>query len=201
LSRNKSLPATELEAGTSVHDREAEWAGLMRAANAGDEAAYRRLLLALAPWLRAVARRGFPRATSTADAEDVVQDTLLAIHLKRHTWDDKRPISPWVRAIARNKLIDHLRRRGERVDVPIEGLEELLPAQQDKPPVETRDVEPYLDALPGRQRDVVHCILREDISIRETATRLSITEGAVRVALHRGLAAVARGYKRDMDEN
>jgi RNA polymerase sigma-70 factor (ECF subfamily) len=73
-----------------------------------------------------------------------------------------------------------------------------LAAEDETPPVETRDVEPYLNALPERQRDVVQCILKEDISIRETAVRLSITEGAVRVALHRGLAAIARGYKRDM---
>lgn len=180
-------------------DREAEWAGLMRAANAGDQIAYRRLLLALAPWLRAIARRGLVRSgVSDADAEDVVQETLLAIHLKRHTWDAARPLGPWLRAVTRNKLIDHLRRRGGRSDIPIEGLEEILPARDERPPVETRDVEPYLSALPGRQRDVVHCILREDISIRETAVRLKITEGAVRVALHRGLAAVARGYKRDM---
>lgn len=180
-----------------MQDRDAEWAGLMRAANAGDQAAYQRLLLAMAPWLRAIARRGLAR-WGDADAEDVVQETLLAIHLKRHTWDETRPIGPWVRAVTRNKLIDHLRKRGGRIDVPIDGLEDFLPAEDEKPPVETRDVEPYLKALPERQRDVVQCILKEDISIRETAARLSITEGAVRVALHRGLATIARGYKRDM---
>lgn len=184
-----------------MYDREREWAEWMRAANAGDETAYRRLLLALAPWLRAVTRRGLARTRSgSADAEDVVQEILLAIHLKRHTWDESRSITPWMRAIARNKLIDHLRRRGARIDVPIDGLEDILSAEEEKPPVETRDVEPYLAGLPVRQRDVVHCILREEISIGETAARLKITEGAVRVALHRGLAAVARGYRRDMDE-
>lgn len=182
-----------------MQDREAEWAGLMRAALAGDGTAYRRLLSGLAPWLRAVARRGLARSyASGADAEDIVQETLLAIHLKRHTWDASRPLGPWLRAIARNKLIDHLRRRGRRTDVPIDGLEEVLPAEDERPPVETRDVEPYLNALPGRQRDVVHCILREEISIRQTAARLKITEGAVRVALHRGLAAIARAYRRDL---
>jgi RNA polymerase sigma-70 factor (ECF subfamily) len=171
----------------------------MRAANAGDEAAYRRLLAALAPMLRGAARRGLARSgLGEADAEDVVQETLLAIHLKRHTWDAARPIGPWVRAIARNKLVDHLRRRGGRVDVPIEEFENILPAQEEKPPVETSDVEPYLKSLPGRQRDVIQCILREDISIRETAARLKISEGAVRVALHRGLISVARSYRRDL---
>jgi RNA polymerase sigma-70 factor (ECF subfamily) len=127
-----------------------------------------------------------------------VQETLLAIHLKRHTWDAARPIGPWIRAIARNKLIDHLRRRGGRIDVPIEGFEEILPARTDAPLVETRDVAPYVAALPVRQRDVVQCLLHEDISIRETAARLKISEGAVRVALHRGLAAIAKSYRRDL---
>lgn len=171
----------------------------MRAANGGDATAYQRLLKSMVPVLRSIARRGLVRSgRSEADSEDVVQETLLAIHLKRHTWDATRPIGPWVHAIARNKLIDFLRRGGNRVNLPIEGLEEVLPADEEKPPVETRDVEPYLKALPGRQHDVVHCILREEISIRETATRLNMTEGAVRVALHRGLAAIARAYRQDL---
>jgi RNA polymerase sigma-70 factor (ECF subfamily) len=82
--------------------------------------------------------------------------------------------------------------------VPIEGLEDVLPAGEERPPVKARDVQPYVDALPDRQRDVMRCILQEEISIRETAVRLKISEGAVRVALHRGLAAVARGYRRDL---
>jgi RNA polymerase sigma-70 factor (ECF subfamily) len=182
-----------------VQDREAEWAGLMRAAIAGDEAAYRRLLSALAPWLRALARRSLARTgRGDADAEDIVQETLLAIHLKRHTWDAARPLGPWLRAIARHKLIDGLRRRGGRVQIPIDGLEDFLAAEEDKPPVETRDVAVYVGALPERQRDVVRCLL-EDVSIRDTAARLNISEGAVRVALHRGLAAIARAWHRDMD--
>ncbi len=182
-----------------MQDREAEWAGLMRAAIAGDEAAYRRLLSALAPWLRAVARRGLAqRGSGGAEAEDIVQETLLAIHLKRHTWDAERPLGPWLRAIARNKLIDSLRRRGGRTEIPIDGLEDFLAADEEKPAVEARDVTPYVDGLPERQREVVRCIITDEISIRETAARLKISEGAVRVALHRGLAAVARGYRRDL---
>jgi RNA polymerase sigma-70 factor (ECF subfamily) len=118
--------------------------------------------------------------------------------LKRHTWDAERPIGPWLRAITRNKLIDQLRRRGGRFDVPIDGMEDFLAAEDERPPVETRDVETYVNELPERQRDVVRSILTEEISIRETSVKLSISEGAVRVALHRGLAAVARSYKRDM---
>ena len=85
----------------------------MRLARRGDDEAYRRLLLVAAAWLRAVVRRGLANAgRSTADSEDVVQEVLLAMHLKRNTWDEAQPIEPWVRAIARHKLVDHLRRRG-----------------------------------------------------------------------------------------
>ncbi|MGB7915625.1 MAG: sigma factor, partial [Rhodomicrobium sp.] len=87
----------------------------MRAANAGDNQAYRRLLEALTPFLRMVVRQGFARAgLSGSEVEDVVQETLLAIHLKRQTWDAEQLFTPWVRAVARNKLIDNLRRRGNR---------------------------------------------------------------------------------------
>ena len=82
----------------------------MRAGNAGDADSYRRLLLQLTPVLRAVARRGLSRAgMADTDAEDVVQETLLAIHLKRQSWDEDAPIGPWLRAIARHKMIDTLR--------------------------------------------------------------------------------------------
>ena len=178
--------------------REAEWAELMCAANAGDAAAYQRLLKSLVPALRIAARHGLARARmNDADAEDIVQETLLAIHLKRHTWDASRPIGPWIRAIVRNKLVDNLRRRGGRIDIPIDGFEEILSVDDSKPAVEVRDVEPYLDDLPRRQREVVQAILREEISIQETAERLKMTEGAVRVALHRGLTELAKRFKRD----
>ena len=102
---------------------EEEWAVLMRAAMAGDEGAYRSFLRAITPFVRAAARRNLARyGIGVADGEDVVQDTLLAIHLKRQTWDQDRPIGPWITAIARNKLIDLMRRRGRAVHVPIEDV-------------------------------------------------------------------------------
>src|SRR3954466_16262161 len=107
----------------------------MRAALAGDAAAYKRLLGAVAPVLRANARRALARAGQPIDqSEDIVQDILLAVHLKRHTWDVDAPLAPWLFAIARNKLIDALRRRGRRVFVDIEDFAEVLPGET---PVET----------------------------------------------------------------
>src|SRR5262249_48105082 len=106
----------------------------MRAAMTGDAAAYNRLLTSLTPAIRSVGRGGLARAGLVVeDAEDVVQETLLAIHLKRHTWDPSMPLGPWVRAIARNKLIDAMRRRGRRAQVPIDDVIDTLVADGGEP--------------------------------------------------------------------
>ncbi len=177
----------------AVSDREAEWAALMRAALGGDRAAYRDLLVALTPVLRAAARQGCLRfGLGVAEAEDVVQETLLALHLKRQTWDTAQPLGPWIRAIARNKLVDALRRRGRRgAEVDIDAFAEVLAAPEPDDSGIRRDVARHLQALAPGQRNVVQAIAVEGVSIREAAQRLTMTEGAVRVALHRGLATLA----------
>ena len=174
-----------------MRERDDEWTGLMRSAISGDSAAYHRLLKAITPVLRAAARRGLARAGQPVDqSEDIVQDILLAVHLKRHTWDANAPFAPWLFAIARNKLIDALRRRGKRIFVNIDDFAETL---ADQPVAETAspaEVATQLNTLPARQRDVLQSIAVESASIRDTAAKLAISEGAVRVALHRGLASL-----------
>jgi RNA polymerase sigma-70 factor (ECF subfamily) len=174
-----------------LREREDEWTGLMRSATSGDDAAYQRLLSAIAPVLRATARRGLTRAGQPVDqAEDIVQDILLAVHLKRHTWDANAPFAPWLFAIARNKLIDALRRRGRRVFVNIDDFSEVIPSETPEETVPAREVAAHLEALPARQRDVLQSIAVDSASIKATAAKLSMSEGAVRVALHRGLASL-----------
>jgi RNA polymerase sigma-70 factor, ECF subfamily len=181
-----------------VSDREEQWADWMRAANAGDSGAYRRLLEAMAPFLRGLTARNLSRlGWGASDVEDVVQETLLAIHLKRQTWDERESITPWVRAIARNKLIDNLRRRGKRIDIPIDDVIDVLPAapEADDVGLSAREAERLIAVLNGRQREIVQAISIEGASIREVAARFGISEGATRVALHRGLAALAAAYR------
>ena len=179
-----------------MRNDEAEWANWMRAANGGDSGAYRLLLEALAPFLRTLAHRGFMRAgLGGSEVEDVVQETLLAIHLKRQTWDADQPITPWVRAIARNKLIDNLRRRGNRTELPIEDFLEVLaavPAAEELSPLEAGRL---LSVLGGRQREIVQAICLDGASIKEASAKFGISEGATRVALHRGLGALASAYR------
>jgi RNA polymerase sigma-70 factor, ECF subfamily len=174
-----------------VREGEDQWTDLMRSAISGDNAAYSRLLKAIAPKLRAGARRGLARAGQPLDqAEDIVQEILLAVHLKRHTWDVTAPFAPWLFAIARNKLIDCLRRRGRRIFVNIDDFADTLPgeAPTERPPA--NEVAGYLKSLPARQREVLQSIAIESASIKDAAAKFAMTEGAVRVALHRGLASL-----------
>jgi len=174
-----------------VREAKDEWTGLMRLAMSGDSAAYHRLLKAVTPVLRAGARRGLARAGQPADqSEDVVQDILLAVHLKRHTWDTNAPFGPWLFAIARNKLIDALRRRGRRVFVNIDDFAETIPSEPATENAPTSEIAAQLQSLPSRQRDVLQSIAVDSASIKETAAKFAMTEGAVRVALHRGLASL-----------
>ena len=176
--------------------REEAWATAMRAALAGDEGAYRWLLAEIGRAVRPGIRAAFSRARlGDGDIEDVVQETLLAIHLKRQTWDPNQRVSPWVSAIARHKAIDAMRRRGVRRAEPIEDFEAFLAAPEAADPHARSDVERLMETLNPRARDIVRSISLEEQSISATATRLGMSEVAVRVALHRALKALGAAWK------
>jgi RNA polymerase sigma factor (sigma-70 family) len=172
-------------------DREIEWARLLRAANSGDQDAYRKFLRSMADFLKpVVARHGARIGLGRDDTEDSVQEILLAIHLKKHTWDEDRPIGPWVIAIARHKLIDARRRTKNFAVVPIEDVAEKLPAAPAAEALAAEDLDKLLVQLNSRQQDLVRSLSLQGRSIKETAQRLNMNEGAVRVALHRAINAL-----------
>lgn len=170
----------------------------MRLARQGNEQAYRRLLVQVSVWLRGVVRRGLAAAgRSQADGEDVVQEILLAMHLKRDTWDETQRLEPWLRAIARYKLIDHLRRRGVTEHVNLEDNADDLAAPSGPDAGAGIDSKLLLERLPDRQRVIVEEISIEGRRAAEVAVRLGMSEGAVRVALHRALRSLAAFYRRE----
>ena len=181
-----------------MRESEGEWTGLMRQAISGDSAAYHRLLKAVTPVLRAGARRGLARAGQPVDqSEDIVQDILLAVHLKRHTWDANAPFAPWLFAIARNKLIDALRRRGRRIFVNVDDFAETIADEPAAETVSANEIASLLQTLPQRQREVLQSISVESASIKDTAAKFAMSEGAVRVALHRALASLTAKLRED----
>ena len=166
---------------------------LLLAALAGDQRAYAGFLEAVAGRLRATLRRKL--GSGGVEAEDILQETLLAIHLKRDTWDVTAPVLPWVHAIARYKMIDAFRRRGRRIELDIGDFVDVL-AQPEVDTVSEREIGRALGLLGPGQKAVVAAISVEGRTIAETAGRLGMTETAVRVALHRGLTAISRHFAR-----
>jgi RNA polymerase sigma-70 factor (ECF subfamily) len=174
-------------------NEDSELAGLMRAALAGDERAYAEFLRRAACLVRGFARTRIVRGG--IDPEDIVQETLLAIHMKRHTWRDDGSVLPWLYAIARYKLVDAFRRSGRRMEVEIDEVAETLAAPETET-VSGREIDRALSILAPGQRSVVAAITVDGRSIGETARNLGMSETAVRVALHRGLTAIAKKFGR-----
>jgi RNA polymerase sigma factor (sigma-70 family) len=163
---------------------------LLRAANRGDARAYEAFLRAIAPIARSIARsRG--AGLGPEQCEDIVQETLLAIHQKRHTWREDMAVRPWLYAIVRYKVADAFRARGRRVQVPVEDFAEVLAAPEAIDPTERSDIERVIGRLDARSAQIVRAIGLDGASVSETAGALAMTETAVRVALHRAMKKLA----------
>lgn len=167
-----------------------DWGNLLAAANSGDVQAYARFLRTVTPVLRGVVRS---KGVGLGDAgcEDVLQEVLLAVHLKRHTWQEGAPARPWLYAIARYKVIDALQARGRSIDLPIEDFTDVLAADTGPDPTEAADMAKMIGMLDGRSAKIVQMIGVEGASTLEAGQALQMTEGAVRVALHRALKTLA----------
>jgi RNA polymerase sigma factor (sigma-70 family) len=161
--------------------------GLMADGLDGDAAAHAALLRLLVPLLRGFYRR---RANgSDDDIEDLVQETLIAVHTRRSTYDRDRAFTAWLFAIARYKMIDHFRRAGRLR--PIEGLEEMLVAEDfESGTIARLDVEHLLAGLPPKQARMIRATRIEGLSVSEAAQADGIGESDVKVSVHRGLKAL-----------
>ena len=152
--------------------------------NAADHAALLRLLV---PLLRAFYRR---RANGSADdIEDLVQETLIAVHTRRATYDRDRAFTAWLFAIARYKMIDHFRR--VRRLQPIDGLEEMLVTEGFAEAAAARlDIEDLFETLPPKQARIIRATRIDGLSIAEAAAANGIGESDAKVSVHRGLKAL-----------
>jgi RNA polymerase sigma-70 factor (ECF subfamily) len=171
------------------------WDDMMRASLAGDQIAYRSLLAAITPYIRVVVRRVAHRSGSANgfDVEDVVQEVLLAVHLKRHTWDQALPLVPWLGAVTRHKTIDAFRRLGGRVMISIDDFADVL-AEPVRAEPGLGDAERMLSALTDREQRIVRAIKIDERSAAEVGREMGMTEGTVRVALHRALRSLAKKF-------
>ena len=181
-------------------EQERDIAALMRLAQTGDQVAYASLLVLLTSIARQFARS---RLGSVAWIDDVVQETLLALHGARHTYDPRRPFAPWFYAIASSRLIDVLRRerRVTSREIPGDMLREPAQPGPDRESVDVEAVRDAVKSLPPRQREVIEALKFKDESVREVAGRLSMSESAVKVTAHRGYQRLKRLLRGDRSEN
>ena len=181
--------------GKNDHDL----AGLMRASLAGDQTRYRQFLQEIVPYIRTAIKRAMPYGVAD-ERDDIVQEVLFAIHEKRHTWRVDEPILPWVRAIARYRTIDHLRRMARNKTTPLDEYDEhsdTLSAPHNDP-LDAIDLRNMVQKLSGQIGKVTFAIGIQGKDIATTARELGMSQNAVRIAFHRGLKKLAlRGRQND----
>jgi RNA polymerase sigma-70 factor (ECF subfamily) len=169
---------------------------LMLQSLAGDAAAHRMFLDELTARLRSYLRRrlgGLPD-----EVEDLLQELLLAVHNKRHTYDPKQPLTSWVQAIAHYKLVDLLRRRSRSnaLTDPLDEDDQVFATTANAATEAKYDVEKLLRGLPDRQRLPILYVKIEGASVTDTAIRTGMSESAVKVGIHRGLKALAEKIRK-----
>jgi RNA polymerase sigma-70 factor (ECF subfamily) len=166
---------------------ENELCALMRRAQSGDENSYKDLLTRIEKMLKSFVKK----SVSPQSTEDVVQEIILAIHHKRHTYNSEQFFLPWLYAIARYKVVDYIRAktRGEVLSYKPEDFERLLVADANAvvDSVSVDDLEGILLKLPEKQRQIVKSVKIDGLSIKETALKFSLSESDIKVSIHRAL--------------
>jgi RNA polymerase sigma-70 factor, ECF subfamily len=191
--------ADALSMDESAHPHERELRALMTASLDGDGAAYHTLLEQLTGHLRAYYRYRFARiGHGPTEAEDLLQEVLIAVHTHRHTYDRLQPFTPWIHAIARYKFLDYLRRtKSSFKDLPIASAEEIT-AKSDMAAVESGlDLQRLMLKISSKARKVIQYVKLEGLSVSEAAVRCGMSESAVKVAVHRGLKALALQIRKE----
>lgn len=189
------MPRTSIETPKPTRDAETALRGLFLKGLDGDSVAYRAFLQQLSAHLRAFLGKrlfGWPD-----DVEDLVQECLIAMHNQRHTYQPDQPLTAWVHAIARYKMIDLLRAKSvrEALHDPLDDELEVFADSATDASDARRDLGSLLATLPERQRlPIVHMKI-EGLSVAETAQRTGMSESAVKVGIHRGLKALAARMK------
>jgi RNA polymerase sigma-70 factor, ECF subfamily len=156
----------------------------------GDAGAHRELLGHLAILLRAFYARRMGR--EAVDLEDLVQETLVAVHTRRMTFSREQLLTPWVYAVARYKLIDHLRRGRHRVTEPLEAAYDVAEPDAADAATAGADLARLMAALPAKQRDAIRFVKVEGLSVAEAAVRSGQSESAIKVGIHRGLKVLMK---------
>jgi RNA polymerase sigma-70 factor, ECF subfamily len=185
ISLNDARP----EAASKTRPADEDWSVLMARGQTGDQSSYRRLLLSITPYLRALAHR---TGLGGPDLEDAVQDVLMTLHTIRHTYDPARPFGPWLTAVARHRLLDRLRRRVRQAgrETELTAFHETFAAVETNHPEtasEAGRLMTAIAALPEGQRRAIEMLKLKEMSLKEAAALSGQSETALKVSAHRAI--------------
>lgn len=175
-----------------AHQDDSHWASLMVAAQNGDQNSYARLLREITPLLRRMVRQGWPTGSS-ADREDVVQETLLTVHAIRHTYDPNRPFQPWLLTLLQRRTVDAVRRRTRtnRREIAIDTLDVTLTAEATNSTydasVDSETLRKAIATLSPSQRQAIELLKQKEMSLKEASAATGMSIAALKVATHRAL--------------
>lgn len=181
-----------------VRAEEPELRALMLAGLDGDAAAHVTLLKRLSTRLRAYFKNQLRRIGRGAiEAEDLTQETLIAIHTRRHMYDRTQLFTPWVQAIARYKLLDYLRRtKISAREVGIEEVQDVLSEEEAIGAEGRLDLETLLRQLPVKMRRAIELVKLRGLTTSEAAAASGMSPSAIKVSVHRGVKALSLLVKR-----
>ncbi len=166
-----------------------QWQTWMRQAQAGDKTAYGELLSAVRPWLV----RFFGKRGQTAALDDLVQETMMTLHEKRHTYDPNQPFLPWLSTIAKHRWIDHLRKVSRRMETLFD--DEMSVPVCDPNTTAGRDVATLLLQLPAAQAEIMDLVKIREMTIEQAAQQTGHSPSSVKVMIHRGLKKLIANAK------
>lgn len=175
-----------------MHDRESpdEALRILAMGAVSDNAAMAALLTAVAPLLRRYCVAQLSRYGHSDWAEDMVQEVMLTLHLKLHTFNTDLSFTAWMQAIAKHKIIDTLRRE-RLVQVPIEEADSWDDGTGEAA-MARRDLMQLLARLKPPAGEIIHALKVDGVSIKDLAEKFTTSESNIKIIVHRGLRRLAR---------
>ena len=171
-----------------------KWDEWIHAVLKGDQNAYRLLLTSLRLWLSAY----FTKRVHSNVVEDLVQDTLLTLHAKRHTFDPRYSFGPWIAAVARHRWIDHMRATLKYVETQ---LDDDYPSQETERDICAKhDVKTLLKLIPPTQAEVIELVKLKELSVEEVSKQTGHSPSSVKVMVHRGMKRMMAAVEEVRDD-
>lgn len=175
----------EIIFGIWMTERTDNFEAMMKQALSGDQKAYAHLLRETSSFLRPFLSK---RLSFNNEVDDLLQEILISIHKARHTYDGQRPYKPWVYAIARFRLNDHLRSHYSdqlRQAIDFDEIEESLPHHVTENAINYESISWQVEKLPEKQASILRLMHQEGLTAKEVAEKMDMKVSAVKVAAHR----------------